>query len=163
MKTNLNSLIFQLKETKSGKPWIGSSFDKKLSTLNNEEFFRRPLQNLHSVAELISHLTIWRKETVLKIKTGEGSITDKDPLNWQDLESLKIVGRKKLMEDFDQSLDDIIELLQDKNDDFLDQCYYDTDFKDTYPYSFVLLGMLHHDLYHLGQIGIIVKFLNDSK
>ena len=26
MKTNLNSLIFQLKETKSGKPWIGSSF-----------------------------------------------------------------------------------------------------------------------------------------
>lgn len=163
MKTNLNSLIFQLKETKSGKPWIGSSFDKKLSTLNNEEFFRRPLQNLHSVAELISHLTIWRKETVLKIKTGEGSITDKDPLNWQDLENLKIVGRKKLMEDFDQSLDDIIELLQDKNDDFLDQCYYDTDFKDTYPYSFVLLGMLHHDLYHLGQIGIIVKFLNDSK
>ena len=163
MKTNLNSLIFQLKETKSGKPWIGSSFDRKLSTLNNEEFFRRPLPNLHSVAELISHLTIWRKETVLKIKTGEGSITDKDPLNWQDLESLKIVGRKKLMEDFDQSLDDIIDLLQDKNDDFLDQCYYDTDFKDTYPYSFVLLGMLHHDLYHLGQIGIIVKFLNDSK
>jgi len=163
MKTNLNSLIFQLKETKSGKPWIGSSFDKKLSTLNNEEFFRRPLQNLHSVAELISHLTIWRKETVLKIKTGEGSITDKDPLNWQDLENLKIVGRKKLMEDFDQSLDDIIELLQDKNDDFLNQPYYDTDFKDTYPYSFVLFGMLHHDLYHLGQIGIIVKFLNDSK
>ena len=75
MKTNLNSLIFQLKETKSGKPWIGSSFDRKLSTLNNEEFFRRPLPNLHSVAELISHLTIWRKETVLKIKTGEGSIT----------------------------------------------------------------------------------------
>lgn len=163
MKTNINSLIFQLKETKSGKPWIGSSFDRKLSILNNEDFFRRPLPKLHSVAELISHLTIWRKETVLKIITGEGSITDKDPSNWQDLENLKIVGRKKLMEDFDQSLDKIIELLQDKNDDFLNQPYYDTDFKDTYPYSFVLCGMLHHDLYHLGQIGIIVKFLNDSK
>ena len=64
-----------------------------------------------------------------------------------------------LKHDFDSSLDTIITLLSTKNDSFLEATYYDTDFKDYYPYSFVLYGMLHHDLYHLGQIGIIIKHL----
>ncbi|WP_255420549.1 hypothetical protein [Aquimarina sp. AD10] len=37
--------------------------------------------------------------------------------------------------------------------------YYDTDFKGNYEYSFLLNGMLHHDIYHLGQLGLIIKYL----
>ena len=109
--------------------------------------------------KFLSHLTLWRTETILKIKTGEGSKTDECEENWLPLQKLKKKGWEKIKSDYDQSLSDIIELLEEREDSFLDELYFDTDFKDHYPYRFVINGMLHHDLYHLGQLGIIIKYL----
>ncbi len=39
---------------------------------------------------------------------------------------------------------------------------YDTDFKGNYEYSFVINGMLHHDIYHLRQLGIIINYLKKN-
>ena len=57
----------------------------------------------------------------------------------------------------------VLEHLAGKNDDFLEETYFDGDFKDTFSYAWLLQGMLHHDIYHLGQIGYIVKFLKKSE
>jgi len=46
---------------------------------------------------------------------------------------------------------------------FLTEEYYDTDFKGNYQYLFVIEGMIHHDIYHLGQIGIVIKLLKENK
>jgi uncharacterized damage-inducible protein DinB len=118
---------------------------------------------MHSVAEILSHLTTWRNETLLKIETGKGSITDADPSNWKDPEMLKSSGRTGILEAYDSSLSGILEHLKDKNDDFLESTYFDTDFNGTYTYAWLLQGMLHHDIYHLGQIGYISKFLKSGK
>jgi hypothetical protein len=53
-------------------------------------------------------------------------------------------------------------LLQSKDDQFLDEHYYDIDFKGTYPYSFAIEGMLHHDIYHLGQMGLVIKLIKEN-
>jgi len=71
MKTLINNIKKQLNEVQEGKIWIGENFKKKLDTISEDEAFTRPIPTLHSVAELISHLTVWRKETILKIKTGK--------------------------------------------------------------------------------------------
>jgi hypothetical protein len=134
----------------------------KLDQVDVHRVFKRPLQGLHSVAEIISHLTLWRKETILKIQTGRGSKTDACEENWLSNDTLKAIGWQPLKSDYDQTLTDLIDLLQSKEDDFLNQTYYDTDFKAHYPYSFIVNGMLHHDLYHLGQLGIIIKFLKEN-
>ena len=49
-----------------------------------------------------------------------------------------------------------------KDDEFLNEQYYDTDFKDNYEYRFVINGMPHHEIYHLGQLGIIIKYLKEN-
>ena len=118
---------------------------------------------MHSIAEIISHLTTWRKETLTKLKTGTGHLTDDDPSNWKDPEMLESLGREKILLDYDTSLSDILTFLERKNDGFLLELYYDGDFKGEYSYAWLLQGMLHHDIYHLGQIGYIVKFLNFSE
>jgi uncharacterized damage-inducible protein DinB len=162
MKERIKDLTEQFREIQDGRPWIGTNLSRKLRELSDEEFFRRPLPDTHSAAELISHLTAWRVDTVLKIKTGRGRLTDKDPENWQDSTLLEGKGRSTLMKDYLDSQIEILELLADKEDDFLEELYYDDDFGGHYSYSWLLRGMIQHDVYHLGQLGWIVKFMKNS-
>ena len=159
MKTLIKHYIQELKDVQDGHLWAGQNYTKKLSQVTEEQLFLRPIEGMHAIAEILSHLTLWRTETILKIKTGEGSKTDECEENWLPLQKLKKKGWEKIKSDYDQSLSDIIELLEEREDSFLDELYFDTDFKDHYPYRFVINGMLHHDLYHLGQLGIIIKYL----
>ena len=162
MNSNIKAIIRQLNELQKGKPWVGETFDKKLAAITAKEAFKRPLPNIHSVAELIAHLTSWRKDMILKIQTGKGSLTTDGHENWPTNSELESIGWEKLKEAYKNSLSDVIMFLQSKDDQFLDEHYYDIDFKGTYPYSFAIEGMLHHDIYHLGQMGLVIKLIKEN-
>ncbi|MDC6361580.1 MULTISPECIES: DinB family protein [Flavobacteriaceae] len=162
MNILIDNIIRQYQEVQNGKLWIGSSFDSKLNQVDENLVFSRPIKDLHSIAEIISHLTLWRKETILKIQTGEGSKTDDCEENWLNNDKLKLLGWRHIKSEYDRTLTKLIDLLKLKNDEFLDEKYFDTDFKDYFKYSFVVNGMLHHDIYHLGQLGIIIKYLKEN-
>jgi len=162
MKVLIPYIIKELLDNQKGKVWVGATFHKKLATINEKNAFIRPLPDLHSVAEIISHLTTWQKETILKIKTGEGRLTDDAEENWYSNEKLKEKTWSIVLNEYQTSLAALITLLETKEDSFLKEQYYDTDFKGYYPYSFIINGMLHHNIYHLGQLGIIVKYLKQQ-
>ena len=61
--------------------------------------------------------------------------------------------QKKIKTDYESSLSELIRLIQDKDDDY----------ENSYHYQFILEGLLHHDIYHLGQIGIIIKLIHEMK
>lgn len=150
-----------MREVHDGLIWAGTSYNKRLSQLNENKLFVRPLPSVHSIAEIIAHIISWRKDTILKLKTGRGQLTDEQPENWKSNEELKIIGWEKIREEDNNTLRELFQLLQDKDDTFLNELYYDPEFKGNYPYSFVLEGMLHHDIYHLGQIGLVIKLLKE--
>ena len=159
----INHVLEQLLEVQNGKLWMGDTFRKKIDSITNEEAFMRPLPTLHSVAELIAHLTAWKKDALLKIMNGKGQLTDDDEANWPSNEVLKKIGWNKLIKDYENSHSDIISLLQGKDDSFLRDQYEDQDFKGKFNYLFVIDGILHHDLYHLGQIGIVIKLIKEGQ
>ena len=159
MKILVEHIIGQLKEIQDGKAWVGPNFGRRLDRLTEDQAFTRPLPDLHSAAEIISHLTAWRKDTILKIRTGNGSLTEDARENWKGNDELRLAGWDKVWRDYRESLQELIQLLRAKDDSFLKEKYYDPDYKGYYEYAFVINGMLHHDLYHLGQLGIIIKFL----
>lgn len=159
MKVLIEYIIKQLSDNQKGKVWVGSTYNSKLKKINEENAFIKPNPDLHSVAEIMSHLTTWQKETILKIKTREGRLTDDCKENWYSNEKLKEKKWATLLNEYKTSLAEIIELLKTKEDSFLKEQYYDADFKGNYPYSFIINGVLHHNIYHLGQLGIIVKYL----
>ncbi len=162
MNILINHIIGQLTEIQNGKIWIGSNYERKLNGINHDLVFVRPIDHLHSIAEIVSHLTLWRNEAILKINTGKGSKTDDCEENWLTNEKLILKGWGKIKSEYDHTLAQLIALLKQKDDQFLNEEYYDTDFKGVYPYSFLINGMLHHDLYHLGQLGIIIKYLTQT-
>ena len=158
MNKIIQNIIHQLQEIQNGKVWMGVTFDSRLKIIGDHNAFIRPLPDLHSVAEIISHLTTWRKETIIKIKTGKGSLTDDCEENWRSNKILKEKGWENLLYEYKTSGSQLVALLSTKEDSFLEELYYDSDFKGYYKYVFVVNGMLHHDIYHLGQLGIIIKY-----
>ena len=140
----------------------GDTFKKKLDSITAKEAFIRPLPNLHSVAQLIAHLTAWKKDALLKVKHGKGILTSDEEGAWPSNKTLKDIGWQKLKEEYRKSHLDLVNLLRHKDDAFLNETYKDQDFKDTFNYSFAIDGILHHDLYHLGQIGIVIKLIKEN-
>lgn len=159
MKVLIENIIRQLQEIQEGKIWIGTNFHKKFTLISEEEAFKVVHKDTHTIAEIIAHLTIWRKETLLKIQIGKGNITDENRADWCENKGLKQIGWDNIKTDYENSLIKLIILLQSKNDAFLEEQYYDTDYKDYFEYQFLINGMLHHDLYHLGQLGLLIKIL----
>lgn len=161
MKQLITAIIDQMEQIHQGDGWIGVNFQKKTKILSESDFFDQT-SGLHSIAEIISHLTTWRIEAILKIKTGKGSITDDDPSNWKSIQLLKKIGMEEILRQYNESLFKLIGLLKQENDTFLNEFYYDNDFKGEYHYRFLIQGMLHHDIYHLGQIALLIKCLKSN-
>ena len=162
MKTLIEQIQHQFYNIHRGRNWFGQSYLTKLQDMDASHYFTRPQPEVHSVAELISHGTAWRKDAVVKIKTGKGELTEMSPDDWPDLESLKKKGWEKIFEEYTESVDTFLALLQQKDDEFLETEYIDPEFGGKYPYSFTINGILQHDLYHLGQLGLVIRMLRES-
>lgn len=146
----------QLRETMSGSNWLDESFQKKLENINDENAFLRPIEEIHSVAELIAHVLVWREESMKKLQGIPSRLTMDSPENWRNNQELKAIGWLKLKDDFFKSQGRLIELIEKMSDDNLRE----TEYAPGYSYRYLIEGLLHHDIYHLGQVGITIKLLN---
>lgn len=154
----IKNIIQQLQDVQDQEIWIDENFKKKIDKIPESQAFKRPMPGLHSVAELISHLLEWRKETIRKLKGEDARLKVESPENWRTNEELKIPGWEKLKSNFYKSQEEVIQLIEKRSDEFLEKEY-----RNKYKFKYLIEGLIHHDLYHLGQIGITVKFLNLEK
>lgn len=163
MKTLINNIIHQFQNLHFGHNWFGQSYKVKLQELSKEYRFERPLPHIHAVAELLAHSSAWRRDAILKIETGKGELTEVSEADWQDLEKLKEKGWESLLSEYHASVEGLLDLLKTKDDQFLESHYHDPEFAGDFPFSFAIYGILQHDIYHLGQIGLVMKMLVESE
>lgn len=120
-------IIEQLTEIQNGKVWIGENFEKKLDSITEVQAFERPAPEMHSVAKILAHLTAWNEDLAQKITQGKGTLLDGDPGNWIHNEVLRIAGWDQIRKKYHDSVIQIIDLLNEKDDAFLDEEYDDQD------------------------------------
>lgn len=75
------------------------------------------------------------------------------------MEELRTIGWTRLTSGLEESKLQLINALTHQNDDFLQTPFLDTG----YNFLYLMEGIIHHDVYHLGQIGITIKLLKDAK
>lgn len=150
----VQNLIRQLNELQEGSLWFDQSLKDKIDQLTEEEAFARPLPQVHSVAEHVSHMLEWRKECLLRFEGKRRDLMN-SPEDWKSNAELKAVGwinLKNLLYDSTKKMVDVL-----KN---LDDTYLETKFLDTgYNFHYLVDGIIQHDIYHLGQIGITLKLM----
>ena len=154
----IKNIIRQLTELQEGSRWFDQYLKDRINSVSEEEAFTRPIPELHSVAEHIAHIIAWRKECLLRFK-GQRTDLMNSPDDWKDNETLRAIGWHNLTNELYESTATMIHALQNEDDAYLDTPFADTD----YNIHYLIEGILQHDLYHLGQIGITIKLLQQQK
>ncbi|WP_428740467.1 DinB family protein [Tenacibaculum sp.] len=154
----ITNAITQLKNNQDGSNWLDENFKKKLENVTEKNAFIRPIPEIHSVAELVAHILIWRIEGIKKLQGIKSNVTMNSPENWRTNDELEKIGWETLKTDLFNSQTELINLLENKSDDYLEN----NDYVPGYSYKYLVDGLIHHDIYHMGQIGITLKLLNKN-
>jgi uncharacterized damage-inducible protein DinB len=139
----------------SGDPWIEVNILQTLDSITAKEAAQK-IGNLNSIWSIVNHMIGWR-ETLLKRISNEdiaspadnffGPISDHSPLAW-----------KETLARLASSQDALLFYLSAQNpgmDEYPN--------KGSYSRFELLQGILQHDVYHLGQIVLIRKLLQQGK
>ncbi len=159
---NVMPLLNEWRAVYDGDNWTGENFAGKLSAIDEKLAFTQPFKAVHSVAEVLWHCIYWR--TVL-IRRLEGDHQYKartaQKLNFLSIEDLKKKGWGNILTEFAATQTGIANLLMSKTNTFMHEIY-----EGDRSYYMLIRGMIEHEYYHLGQIGLIITILkvqNDSR
>ena len=153
-KILIGNLIRQLQELQEGSRWFDQSFREKIGGLTAAEAFARPHPDLHSVAEQVSHIIEWRKEALRRFEGWRTELMH-GPDDWKDNSLLQAEGWPQLLQALYASTGQLIHALEEEDDDYLETPFLN----EGYPFHAIIEGIIQHDLYHLGQIGIVLSLL----
>jgi uncharacterized damage-inducible protein DinB len=138
----------QLERTYAGDAWHGPSLRKVLEEIDPAKASARPIAGAHSAAELAAHILAWRHETLRRLegKGGDAPVEGDwpDPAPWREL-----------LAKLDRSQEDLLEAVSGLKEEVLDEKVKGR----PESYYVLLQGIIHHDLYHAGQISLLKKGL----
>lgn len=147
-------LYNMLRHSYDGTPWHGSNLSDVLAGIDARTAVRRIQADTHNICELVIHLSRWREFAIRKLEGDAdfdivlGSAADwpvchqADDHPWQAaLEHLADTQQRLLALIADRTEEQLVQPVPGKN------------------YNFLVLmhGIIHHDLYHGGQIGLLKK------
>jgi len=121
---------------------------ESLQQMSEQEALRR-LPNTHSIIELVAHMTAWRTYAIRKL-AGDADYRVRKDQNFPSVSDWP-AAREALEESHRQ----LMRILEELSDDDLWRLVPGVE----HPLTFYTLlhGIIHHDLYHTGQIALIKK------
>ncbi len=154
----IKSHVLQLEQLFNGGSWQGENFSDKLEIVDEDAAFTAPVPGVHCIAEIVWHCIYWRT-TLIRRMEGDINYRDStvDRFNFLPIDVLKKKGWEALKEELNQSQQKLVGLLQIRSDRFLQE-----EFKQGYTNDYLVEGIIHHDIYHLGQIGLVKKIIDQK-
>jgi uncharacterized damage-inducible protein DinB len=136
-----------------GNAWIDVTIVGTLKNIKSNQAYSKPAANLNSIWEIVNHLVSWR-ETVLKRMQGE---TINEPKNnfFEPVKENSGEAWRNTLTRFEKSQQMWLQFLSRLDDKSLEKYYS----QSKYTYYDLMLGILQHDAYHLGQIVLLKKMV----
>lgn len=152
----LDALIRQFKFVFDRSPWYGESIMSKLAAIQAKEAFTQPAPNVHCIYEVVQHMLAWRIYA-LHILEGdlEYDIEVNSTKDWAIPPSVSEEAWEQLIEELKHNQEHLLRKLAEADASILAETVPRRDFT----YDHMLQGIIHHDIYHLGQIALIKKVL----
>ena|ERR1022692_1124866 len=155
MNKEIQYIIGALKNVLSDEPWYGKSVYAILEEAGTGNVYKHQDQASHSLIELLYHLITWAEFTLSSLKNEElENIESLESLDWRAIDPIELTWEKGFAQ-FKTANEKIIDLLQTKDDSFLEE---NAHFRK-YNFRFLLNGLIQHHIYHAGQIAYIKNLL----
>jgi uncharacterized damage-inducible protein DinB len=149
MKTEIEKIVGLLGRTFNKTAWHGPSVKETLAKVSPSQGQFRLTENTHSIIELVAHMSVWRT-FVIKRLLGDNDFTINDDINFpNETDWLKAIA------DLDKSQSLLVETVKQFPHERLAELVPHSEFR--YTFYTLLHGIIHHDLYHTGQISLIIK------
>ncbi|GAA3513301.1 hypothetical protein GCM10022393_28870 [Aquimarina addita] len=155
---DIEDSIQQLEMVFEGDPWLGTSVLKPLKKIPYECWNEKPENVAHSIAELVLHMIDWRIFVIEKLKDNQSySIVMNSEMDWRKNVSIATETEKKeCLTELINTQEMLITRLVEKPDSWLNEFVLGKDYTNEY----MIMGVIQHDIYHLGQINLIYSQLN---
>ena len=152
----IDRLTDSLLQAYDGEPWYGPPIIKVLSDVTAKEAASRPIPGVHSIWELVLHMTAWIGEVEQRLLGGESG----DPAGgdwpetpepsdgaWDEARSLLAAAHHSLVNAFKQ-------FPEDRWNEPMEGTR-----TSSLTYERMVEGLVQHNVYHLGQISLLKKQL----
>jgi uncharacterized damage-inducible protein DinB len=144
----IERILDQLNRAWGGPSWTGVDIRPSLDGITDTQARAHPLPDVHSIIELVAHMSFWMDVVALRL-TGKA----KEPTaeeDWRDVTQLRWEDAITEMENAESRLSDAVARL---SVDDLDKIVAGRD----YTMYVMLHGVIQHNLYHAGQIAVLKK------
>ena len=148
MGSEMQNIVSLLKRTFEGGAWHGPSVKETLATVSEQQAFHR-LPNTHSIIELVAHMTAWRRYLLKKL-AGDLTYRITDELNFPQPHDWN-----QTVQELKETQNELLKAIGALPLANLNEQVPWT--KEPFTYYTLLHGIIHHDLYHIGQINLIRK------
>jgi len=157
MNSKIQHLIHKLNESFQGTPWFGDSLMPTLKAIDYKLVNKKLTNSNNSIAILVQHLINWRVFAIEKLEGNQcfdielnsekdwTKITIENENEWNELLKELISTQRKIISILDSQ----------KVDSFLTQITLGK----SYNFEYLIEGVLQHDIYHFGQIGLLYAHL----
>ncbi len=144
----IERILDQLNRSWGGPSWTGVDIQPLLDGISEEHARAHPLPNAHSILELAAHMTTWMNAVADRLGGETRELTPEE--DWRDVTQLTWPAAITEMENAQSHLCDVIARL---SSDDLDKKVAGR----KYTIYVMLHGVIQHNLYHAGQIGLLKK------
>ena len=155
MNTEIQAIISKLQDVLNGQPWYGKPVYELLDEVDQDLQYVKPTAESHSLIDLLYHIVTWAEFAQKRIeKEPIQNMEAFNALDWRPIDP-DLHNWQKGVAALKASHQKIIELMQTKDDAFLDET---VDYRK-YNFRYMLNGLIQHNIYHLAQIAYVNKLL----
>jgi len=154
----LPDFLDQARRITTGDPWYGDPILTVLAGVTHEQAAARPIPNAHSIWELVLHMQSWVREVTRRLRVGRWQ----EPADgdWPTPPLPSAENWRKAMADLEQAHRELQAALETFSEQRLDEQVgqeRNQALGTGVTFAQMLHGILQHDAYHLGQIGLLKK------
>jgi uncharacterized damage-inducible protein DinB len=150
--TQVGRIVEQLRQVQEGGAWHGPSVREALEGVTAAQAASRPLDGAHSIWEIVHHVR-GVADAVRAQVVGEAA---PDEADWPAVTDM---GEKAWRAALDR-LASTQRALRDAAAKLPETKLHEAVPGQEHSFWYVLLGVMHHDLYHAGQISLLKKGLS---
>jgi uncharacterized damage-inducible protein DinB len=165
--TNLSQtdfLVDQLERAHAGDPWHGSSRAALLADVTVAEAHARPVPSVHSIWELVLHMTAWTREVTRRVEgglAGEPQMGDwPAPPSAPDERAWR--SARGALDDAHVALRDAVRTLEASRLAARVGDERSASLGTGVTFAQTINGLVQHDAYHSGQIALVKKMMRDA-
>jgi len=149
--TEVQNITRLMQNVFNGSAWHGPSVLKILEEVGEDDAFRK-FENIHTIAELVVHMTAWKKFALERV-SGNQRYEVSEQEEWKEITS----GDRKDWNNIKSNLTTIHNELIGSLSKITDQKLSELVENKAYDFYTLLHGVIQHDIYHAGQISLLKK------